>query len=173
MLQPLLFYFAFNQNLLILTEDPVHLILCHVLIKISVDHQRRGMVTGAKAGVGQQCEASVSRCLAEIDAKLLPKRCLQLLVAHHPAGDTVAEKHNMPAYGLAEDHVIKGSHAVQFFCADAKIGGHIPKTFIRNPSPVLLDNFQRLDTSCFPRSEERRVGNECVSTCRYRWSPSH
>src|SRR3546814_11896082 len=23
------------------------------------------------------------------------------------------------------------------------------------------------------RSEERRVGNECVSTCRYRWSPYH
>src|SRR3546814_17284803 len=25
---------------------------------------------------------------------------------------------------------------------------------------------------CF-RSEERRVGKECVSTCRSRWSPSH
>src|SRR3546814_17222093 len=24
-----------------------------------------------------------------------------------------------------------------------------------------------------PRSEERRVGNECVSTCRSRWSPEH
>src|SRR3546814_19933875 len=23
------------------------------------------------------------------------------------------------------------------------------------------------------RSEERRVGKECVSTCRYRWSPGH
>src|SRR3546814_12427618 len=23
------------------------------------------------------------------------------------------------------------------------------------------------------RSEERRVGNGCVSTCRYRWSPYH
>src|SRR3546814_21052255 len=23
------------------------------------------------------------------------------------------------------------------------------------------------------RSEERRVGKECDSTCRYRWSPSH
>src|SRR3546814_16021421 len=23
------------------------------------------------------------------------------------------------------------------------------------------------------RSEERRVGKECVSTCRYRWSPHH
>src|SRR3546814_15033543 len=25
----------------------------------------------------------------------------------------------------------------------------------------------------FDRSEERRVGKECVSTCRSRWSPSH
>src|SRR3546814_13725313 len=23
------------------------------------------------------------------------------------------------------------------------------------------------------RSEERRVGNECVCTCRFRWSPTH
>src|SRR3546814_18204533 len=23
------------------------------------------------------------------------------------------------------------------------------------------------------RSEERRVGKECVSTCRFRWSPAH
>src|SRR3546814_13072709 len=31
-------------------------------------------------------------------------------------------------------------------------------------------------TNPFPRagrSEERRVGKECVSTCRSRWSPSH
>src|SRR3546814_10874345 len=28
--------------------------------------------------------------------------------------------------------------------------------------------------SCqFQRSEERRVGKECVSTCRSRWSPDH
>src|SRR3546814_12854574 len=25
----------------------------------------------------------------------------------------------------------------------------------------------------FPRSDERRVGQECVSTCRSRWSPYH
>src|SRR3546814_9504793 len=25
----------------------------------------------------------------------------------------------------------------------------------------------------FARSEERRVGKECVSTCRFRWSPYH
>src|SRR3546814_7156430 len=27
--------------------------------------------------------------------------------------------------------------------------------------------------SCSARSEERRVGKECVSTCRSRWSPNH
>src|SRR3546814_11540459 len=26
---------------------------------------------------------------------------------------------------------------------------------------------------CGPRSEERRVGKECVSTCRPRWAPFH
>src|SRR3546814_13735856 len=31
--------------------------------------------------------------------------------------------------------------------------------------------FQR--NSWFGRSEERRVGKECVSTCRSRWSPYH
>src|SRR3546814_14902985 len=27
--------------------------------------------------------------------------------------------------------------------------------------------------ACVTRSEERRVGKECVSTCRSRWSPEH
>src|SRR3546814_15790125 len=30
-----------------------------------------------------------------------------------------------------------------------------------------------LATQCGCRSEERRVGKECVSTCRSRWSPYH
>src|SRR3546814_15848814 len=30
-----------------------------------------------------------------------------------------------------------------------------------------------LHTRSWVRSEERRVGKECVSTCRSRWSPSH
>src|SRR3546814_12071594 len=30
-----------------------------------------------------------------------------------------------------------------------------------------------LDGARWDRSEERRVGKECVSTCRSRWSPSH
>src|SRR3546814_13238204 len=30
-----------------------------------------------------------------------------------------------------------------------------------------------VDAGLWNRSEERRVGKECVSTCRSRWSPSH
>src|SRR3546814_11318357 len=35
---------------------------------------------------------------------------------------------------------------------------------------ILIGVFVTVTT---PRSEERRVGKECVSTCRYRWSPIH
>src|SRR3546814_7256166 len=36
------------------------------------------------------------------------------------------------------------------------------------------DRTQRIDAVQFQlRSEERRVGKECVSTCRSRWSPYH
>src|SRR3546814_19949613 len=40
--------------------------------------------------------------------------------------------------------------------------------------PTLPDGVTRLDVvRNRTRSEERRVGNECVSTCRSRWSPIH
>src|SRR3546814_11045195 len=45
-------------------------------------------------------------------------------------------------------------------------------------TPVCLpapeqDVFQPVFTAAGGRSEERRVGQECVSTCRSRWSPYH
>src|SRR3546814_14241941 len=41
--------------------------------------------------------------------------------------------------------------------------------FLYNSSgPSMLANAEAID---FERSEERRVGKECVSTCRSRWSP--
>src|SRR3546814_20060704 len=33
------------------------------------------------------------------------------------------------------------------------------------------DRVRHADLDAYLRSEERRVGKECVSTCRYRWSP--
>src|SRR3546814_15095758 len=40
----------------------------------------------------------------------------------------------------------------------------------RDAPPVQADAAQILALN---RSEERRVGKECVSTCRSRWSPHH
>src|SRR3546814_11674235 len=49
---------------------------------------------------------------------------------------------------------------------DALLGTHaLERQLVRLDSDRL-----RLD---FLRSEERRVGKECVSTCRSRWSPCH
>src|SRR3546814_2880214 len=38
---------------------------------------------------------------------------------------------------------------------------------------IYLSGINLLSWSRFNRSEERRVGKECVSTCRSRWSPYH
>src|SRR3546814_3011777 len=40
------------------------------------------------------------------------------------------------------------------------------------PLPVLARSFD-VGHAALARSEERRVGKECVSTCRSRWSPYH
>src|SRR3546814_4133287 len=39
--------------------------------------------------------------------------------------------------------------------------------------PVIPSNACTLRITAAARSEERRVGKECVSTCRSRWSPYH
>src|SRR3546814_13369562 len=39
--------------------------------------------------------------------------------------------------------------------------------------PALGSNKPEVAPTASSRSEERRVGKECVSTCRSRWSPYH
>src|SRR3546814_17515768 len=43
-----------------------------------------------------------------------------------------------------------------------------PSGLMNDPSFVRAEN-----SNLVSRTEERRVGKECVSTCRYRWSPYH
>src|SRR3546814_15503290 len=53
--------------------------------------------------------------------------------------------------------------------AEQRIGGHPRRSHIAQTFEfgALVARIQRR------RSEERRVGKECVSTCRSRWSPYH
>src|SRR3546814_2528335 len=48
----------------------------------------------------------------------------------------------------------------------AQNGVQISEKLVHGSSPILSRRRVR-------RSEERRVGKECVSTCRSRWSPYH
>src|SRR3546814_15129107 len=50
----------------------------------------------------------------------------------------------------------------------------LAKILLQQPDLLLLDEpTNHLDLPSIKRSEERRVGKECVSTCRSRWSTSH
>src|SRR3546814_16902968 len=51
---------------------------------------------------------------------------------------------------------------------DAMAGG-----FAAQVGAGLRRGFQQPQHTARARSEERRVGKECVSTCRSRWSPYH
>src|SRR3546814_1932875 len=43
----------------------------------------------------------------------------------------------------------------------------------RSSDRTIKSSFALHDENIIERSEERRVGKECVSTCRYQWSPYH
>src|SRR3546814_18570720 len=42
-----------------------------------------------------------------------------------------------------------------------------------DPAEIFEFSAAEFAGNTYARSEERRVGKECVSTCRYRWSPYH
>src|SRR3546814_12214022 len=62
--------------------------------------------------------------------------------------------------------VVKGADLEAEFARDIDHVSH----FVGAVAVVLDEDFAREHAR---RSEERRVGKECVSTCRYRWSPYH
>src|SRR3546814_2408853 len=57
------------------------------------------------------------------------------------------------------------------------LGSIMPAASARSNSPCLTPPTQKMSdctsSAAARRSEERRVGKECVSTCRSRWSPYH
>src|SRR3546814_17968139 len=49
----------------------------------------------------------------------------------------------------------------------------VPSEFVDEALAPDVADAVRAALQTFERSEERRVGKECVSTCRSRWSPEH
>src|SRR3546814_14260317 len=55
----------------------------------------------------------------------------------------------------------------------AGLDGNNGQNQLRVQLLFLGDDKRRVNEGARHRSEERRVGKECVSTCRSRWSPYH
>src|SRR3546814_11620028 len=73
--------------------------------------------------------------------------------------------------------IVVASTATQWYGHEAKILRYVLRHSIVLACLVglliMLQAYVWPFTLMFPRSEERRVGKECVSTCRSRWSPYH
>src|SRR3546814_14054121 len=77
-------------------------------------------------------------------------------VRHH--GDTEAAQHGEEAFRIAD-----ASHGMHALAGERR---QRPRAPTGNGHRVIGQQLHR-------RSEERRVGKEWVSPCRYRWSPNH
>src|SRR3546814_13216702 len=84
---------------------------------------------------------------------------------------------------LAQTHAAHAAEAAQSASEDgagAEGSGDIIVTAQKKsesirevPATILVKDGDQLIAAGIRRSEERRVGKECVSTCRSRWSPYH
>src|SRR3546814_5220906 len=104
--------------------------------------------------------------IAEQDQDLTP----EVLRTIRTVRDTILAKRPWQidvAFGLAPDTNI--NNATSLDTIRVNLGD--------NSIPLTLDESARaksgIGQTAQVRSEERRVGKECVSTCRSRWSPYH
>src|SRR3546814_11178099 len=74
------------------------------------------------------------------------------------AGATAAAKRKQLVEAVVADHL----HQREAVLGLQSVGG-----------PLAIDHGQTWHVKDSIRSEERRVGKECVSTCRSRWEPYH
>src|SRR3546814_8998934 len=68
---------------------------------------------------------------------------------------------------------LRSRHRCRCGCGASRldVGGRTPKRTKRIQDRGQV--YELLNEGARHRSEERRVGKECVSTCRFRWSPYH
>src|SRR3546814_1661036 len=78
----------------------------------------------------------------------------------------------LPIYETLEDDAAQGSAQRPDACGDEVVAGR-EVGGEREVRPQHVEAAVGEVDDVQDRSEERRVGKECVCTCRYRWSPYH
>src|SRR3546814_13453454 len=81
-----------------------------------------------------------------------------------------------PLLVMPSDHVVEKTEPFRRavdLALTAALDGRIITFGIEPTRPEIGYGYIRIGGRLSVRSEERRVGQECVSTCRSRWSPYH
>src|SRR3546814_14554203 len=84
-------------------------------------------------------------------------------------------RHYEEVSGEKVDHDVVTFHVLQFAALGTmQFAGTVAQPVPGDPHSIyLLFDLSLRQVILLARSEERRVGKECVSTCRSRWSPYH
>src|SRR3546814_13443365 len=91
------------------------------------------------------------------------------IVEEHLVDMAVAARELDRAHGDARRLHVDPKIGQPLVLGHGRIGAHDDDAIVAILRPA-RPQFLSVD---LPRSEERRVGKECVSTCRSRWSPYH
>src|SRR3546814_2702463 len=92
------------------------------------------------------------------------------------AKDVVASLERVAAAGTGSVAALRLEQIAGFRALVDGSADHLSGITAPDPATVrieLTSPLRHLPQLLASRSEERRVGKECVSTCRSRWSPSH
>src|SRR3546814_18737622 len=127
-------------------------------------HTRCALVTGV-----QTCALPISVATRPDKPKDVPG--FTYVKAALMGGDGRYGAADRPYLDYYKDVVTGGQRAGAFIAGDHLFVNNIRGAGIQTPPASDLGHFH-FGYDAF-RSEERRVGQECVSTCRSRWSPYH
>ena len=93
-------------------------------------------------------------------------------MADHPEleqDEANVQQFNVQKYVLQDGDIM---WQVEFFADEGEEGECLPMLSGEAAQSVFDGDYDEIEIRQ-ERSEERRVGKECVSTCRSRWSPYH
>ena len=142
---------------------------------------RRSLNTALLATTVISASAFIAPLVAHAQADVYPSKPITLVVPNPPGGlvDTSARLVSEPLARLTGQSVVvdnkpggSGNLAYYNVARSAKDGYTVLVSYsgYHIANPILMD---KLPWELKDRSEERRVGKECASMCRSRWSPYH
>ena len=129
------------------------------------DNGKIALVTGAGSGIGRACALGLLG--AGWTVGLLGRRADALQATAALAGEAQARAFTLPCNVADDTQVAAAFAALKARC------GRLDLLFNNAGVGAPAVPMDELSVAQWKRSEERRVGKECVQPCRSRWSPYH